>query len=64
MLASVLQEHWNFCNLYTISRKNIKKHIIKLYEDFVKLLLTRENRRNQSDYAKVLALNNDSAVLV
>ena len=34
MLASVLQEHWIFCNLYTISTKNIKKHIIKLYKDF------------------------------
>ena len=31
MLTSVLQEHWIFCNLYTISTKNIKKHIIKLY---------------------------------
>ena len=40
MLASALQEHWIFCNLYTISTKNIKKHIIKLYEDFLKLLQT------------------------
>ena len=34
MLASVLQEHLIFCNLYTISTKNFKKHIIELYEDF------------------------------
>ena len=40
LLASVLQENWIFCNLYTISTKNIKKHIIKLHKDFLKLLQT------------------------
>ena len=48
MLASVLQEHWIFCNLYTISTKNIKKHIIKRYEDFLKLLQTKDSRKNES----------------
>ncbi|KAL5469197.1 hypothetical protein EMCRGX_G030420 [Ephydatia muelleri] len=63
MLASVLQEHWIFCNLYTISKKNIKKHITKLYEDFLKLLQTRDSRKNESYDAKVLAFNRDSAVM-
>ena len=42
MLASVLQEHW----LFVISTKNIKKHIIKLYEEFVKLLQTKGEQKN------------------
>ena len=63
MLASVLQEHWIFCNLYTISTKNIKKHIIKLYEDFLKLLQTRDSRKNESYDAKVLAFNKDSVAM-
>ena len=45
MLASVLLEHWHFFNLYTISTKNIEKHIIKVNEEFVKLLQTRESRK-------------------
>ena len=64
MLAPVLQEHSIFCNLYTISTKNIKKHIIKLYEDILKLLQTRDSRKNESYDAKVLAFNKDSAVHV
>ena len=63
MLASVLQEHWIFCNLYTISTKNIKKHIIKLYNDFLKLFQARDSRNNQSYDAKVLAFNKDSAIM-
>ena len=57
------RQYWIFCNLYTISTKNIKKHIIKLYEDFLKLLQTRDSRKNESYDAKVLAFNKDSAVM-
>ena len=46
---------------FAISTKNIKKHIIKLYEDFVKLLQTRDSRKNESYDAKVLAFNKDSS---
>ena len=50
-------------NLYTISTKNIKKHIIKLQKDFFKLLQTRDSRKNQSYDVKVLAFNKDSAIM-
>ena len=46
----------DLCNLYTIATKNIKKHIIKLYVDVLKLLQTRDSRKNESYDAKVLAL--------
>ena len=51
MLVSVLQEQ-----MLVISTKNIKKHIIKLCEDFLKLLQTRDSRINESYDAKLLKI--------
>ena len=53
LLAEILQEHWLFCNLYTLSTTSIKKHILDLYECFIKLVQTREPRRNDAYVAKV-----------
>lgn len=47
LLAELLQEHWLFCNLYTIATQNIKKHILKVYEEFSKLYQSRKRRKNE-----------------
>ncbi|XP_034016356.1 uncharacterized protein LOC117501562 [Thalassophryne amazonica] len=48
LLAELVQEHWLFCNLYTIHTRHIKKHILKLYGDFLTLVQTRKQRQNDS----------------
>ncbi|XP_068810644.1 uncharacterized protein [Struthio camelus] len=48
LLAEHLQEHWLFCNLHTIATKNIKKIILKMYEEFTKLYQTRKQRQNEA----------------
>ena len=40
LIAEIVQEHWLFCNLYTIHTRHIKKHILKLYGDFTTLIQT------------------------
>ena len=57
LLAEILQEHWIFCNLYTISTKHIKKNILNLYQEFVALLQTRKQRQNETYNKKVSAFN-------
>ncbi|XP_076030470.1 uncharacterized protein LOC143018775 [Oratosquilla oratoria] len=41
LLAELVQEHWLFCNLYTIHTRNIKEHILKLYLN-LSLIQTRK----------------------
>ena len=60
LLAEILQEHWLFCNLYTLSTKSVKKHILDLYECFMKLVQTRESRRNDAYVAKVERFNTEA----
>ncbi|XP_027734135.1 uncharacterized protein LOC114054827 [Empidonax traillii] len=47
LLAEHLQEHWLVCNLHTIATQNIKKLILKMYEEFTRLYQTRKQRQNQ-----------------
>ena len=60
LLAELLQEHWLFCNLYTISNISIKKHILKLYTEFTNLLQTQKQRKNDAYHQKVAVFNFDS----
>uniref|UniRef100_A0A663E2Z4 Uncharacterized protein n=1 Tax=Aquila chrysaetos chrysaetos TaxID=223781 RepID=A0A663E2Z4_AQUCH len=48
LLAEHLQEHWLVCNLHTIATQNIKKLILKMYEEFTRLYQTRKQRQNQA----------------
>lgn len=48
LLAELVQEHWLFCRLYTIHTRHIKKHIPKLYGEFVTLVQTRKQRQSDS----------------
>jgi len=47
LLSEMLQDHWIFCNIYTIAVRHIKAKIIQLYNDFTNLVQTRKNRRNE-----------------
>jgi hypothetical protein len=57
LLAQLLQEHWLFCNLYTINTRHIKNKILKLYEEFVSLVQTRKQRQNENYFSKIEAFN-------
>lgn len=57
LLAELVQEHWLFCNLYTIHTRHIKKHILKLYGDFMTLSQTRKQRQNDNFFKRVEAFN-------
>lgn len=57
LLAELLQEHWLPRNLYTLTTKNIKLNILKLYQEFVSLLPTRKQRQNENDKKKVNGFN-------
>ncbi|XP_071423035.1 uncharacterized protein [Pithys albifrons albifrons] len=48
LLAEHLQEHWLVCNLHTIATQNIKKLILKMYEEFTRLYQTRKQRQNDA----------------
>lgn len=63
ILAELLQEHWLFCNLYTISTKSIRKHILKLYEDFTNLVQTRKLRQNANYQSKADLFNAEACKL-
>ena len=47
ILAEILQEHLIFCDVYTATTTVINKKILKLYNDFVSLVQTREERGNK-----------------
>uniref|UniRef100_A0A672YYA6 Uncharacterized protein n=1 Tax=Sphaeramia orbicularis TaxID=375764 RepID=A0A672YYA6_9TELE len=57
LVAELLQEHWLFCNLYTIHTRHIKNHILKLYGDFTCLIQTRKSRQNDNFVKRVAAFN-------
>lgn len=57
LLAELLQEHWLFCNLYTINTRHIKNKILKLYEEFISLVQTRKQRQNENYFSKIEAFN-------
>ncbi|XP_076062411.1 uncharacterized protein LOC143037746 [Oratosquilla oratoria] len=57
LLAELVQEHWLFCNLYTIHTRHIKKHILKLYGEFVTLIQTRKQRQSDSFQARAAGFN-------
>ena len=60
ILAEVVQEHWLFCNLYAIQSKHIKKHILRLYSDFLSLLNKRKPKKN-AGYDRRVELFNQNA---
>ncbi|XP_042312892.1 uncharacterized protein LOC121925144 [Sceloporus undulatus] len=63
LLAELLQEHWLFCNLYTIATQSIKKHILKVYEEFSKLYQSRKRRKNELFTQKADDFNRSSEQL-
>ncbi|XP_009988138.1 PREDICTED: uncharacterized protein LOC104381988 [Tauraco erythrolophus] len=63
LLAEHLQEHWLFCNLHTIATQNIKKLILKMYEEFTRLYQTRKQRQNQAFTERADKFNESSEKL-
>ncbi|XP_008104649.2 uncharacterized protein LOC103278222 [Anolis carolinensis] len=63
LLAELLQEHWSFCNLYTIATQSIKMHILKVYEEFSKLYQSRNRRKNELFTQKADDFNRSSEQL-
>ncbi|XP_061321272.1 uncharacterized protein LOC133275362 [Pezoporus flaviventris] len=63
LLAEHLQEHWLVCNLHTIATQNIKKLILKMYEEFTRLYQTRKQRQNQAFTEKADRFNESSEKL-
>ncbi|XP_065604587.1 uncharacterized protein LOC136056358 [Cyrtonyx montezumae] len=63
LLAEHLQEHWLVCNLHTIGTQNIKKLILKMYEEFTRLYQTRKQRQNQNYAEKADRFNESSQKL-
>ena len=57
LLAELVQEHWLLCNVYTIHTRHIKKHILKLYSEFVTLVQTRKQRQSDSFQARAAIFN-------
>ncbi|XP_041367072.1 uncharacterized protein LOC121381784 [Gigantopelta aegis] len=57
ILSELLQEHWIYCNIYTIRTRHIQTNILKLYMEFTNLIQTRKSRRNESYYEKVRQFN-------
>ena len=47
ILAEILEDHWNFCNIYTIRTKNILSKILNLYNEFTKLVQVREKKKGK-----------------
>ncbi|XP_063263949.1 uncharacterized protein LOC134555866 [Prinia subflava] len=63
LLAEHLQEHWLVCNLHTIATQNIKKLILKMYEEFTRLYQTRKQRQNQAFSERADRFNESSEKL-
>ncbi|XP_010158397.1 PREDICTED: uncharacterized protein LOC104515925 [Eurypyga helias] len=63
LLAEHLQEHWLICNLHTIATQNIKKLILKMYEEFTRLYQTRKQRQNQAFSERADKFNESSEKL-
>ncbi|XP_076032964.1 uncharacterized protein LOC143020431 [Oratosquilla oratoria] len=57
LLQELVQKHWLFCNLYTIHNRHIKKHILKMYGEFVTLIQTRKQRQSDSFQARAAGFN-------
>ena len=47
ILADGVIDHWFFCNIYTINKRHVVRKLIKLYNEFIDLVRTREPRRNE-----------------
>ncbi|KAK6170823.1 hypothetical protein SNE40_019124 [Patella caerulea] len=62
ILAELLQEHWIFCNVYTIRTNHIKNKILKLYSDFTNLIQTRKERRNESTMGELRNSNKQQTI--
>ncbi|XP_041374237.1 uncharacterized protein LOC121387279 [Gigantopelta aegis] len=63
ILSELLQEHWIYCNIYTIRTGHIQTNILKLYMEFTNLIQTRKSRRNESYYEKVRQFNENRGKL-
>jgi len=59
ILSYVLMEHWIFCNIYTVARKNVKSKILELYAVFMNKYQTRKDRKNQKYFESVEKFNDD-----
>ena len=57
LLAELLQDHWIYCNIYTIQVKHIQEHILALYMEFISLCQTRKGRQNKRYFQNVEDLN-------
>ena len=63
ILSDILQEHWIFCNIYTLTSRSIKLKILKLYDEFTKLVQTRKDRRKGTYKDTVTSFNTDAVKL-
>ena len=63
ILSYVVNDHWLFCNIYTMRPRHIEKHILQLYKQFNNLIQTRSSRRNEAYLKRVEDFNNESMKL-
>ena len=61
MLAELVQEHWLYCNIYTINTGHIRNNILKLYKELLNLVQCRKERRNEK-YQERVEIFNDNAM--
>ena len=57
LLSYALMQQWEYCTVYTVNIKYIKKRVIKLYNDFQNNIHTRKNRRNDNWKLKMVKYN-------
>ena len=63
MLAKLVQEHWLFCNIYTINTRQIQTKILKLHDEISNLAQTRKERRNANYNKKIEEFNASAEML-
>ena len=59
LLAHILIEHWQNCNIYTRAHKNVAAKIVKLYQEFKTNIQQRTSRQTESWVAKMKAYNDN-----
>jgi len=60
ILAELLQEHWLYCNVYTINTRHIQTKVLNLYGEFTSLIQPRKDRWNEKYNEKVRLFNENS----
>ena len=60
--AEVIQKHWLFFYMYTISSRHLQTRLMKLYREFNNLMQTRKERRKANYTEKIKCFNASAEV--